>query len=114
MQHDFPQLVRHLVGTGEMQPLAARVILLSLQEDAVDPLVDIYYAGVDEKTGVAILEILAEIGGPDALAVLRNVYTFDDEHPAFQRAAARGLLRNRYNLDSEELEDIARYVRDHW
>jgi hypothetical protein len=56
--------------------------------------------------GIAILELVAEIGGPDALSLLRNVYHFDDQHTAWRNAARRGLFHNRNNLDASELTDL--------
>jgi hypothetical protein len=98
-----------LVSADPAERDAAREALYTQQEDAVYPLLDQFYAGVDEATGVAVLGVLADIGGPDALAALRQVFHFE-ERPAWRRAAARGLLRNRANLDHDEITAVERFL----
>jgi hypothetical protein len=110
---EIRKLLRQMLGSDEAKSLAARIVIYSRQEDAVNPLVDVFYAGVDESTGLLILELIADIGGPDAMAVLRNIYNFEDDKPNFQRAAIRGLLRNRNNLDKEELEELLGSIGDY-
>ena len=85
---------------------AARAALLVEDEDIVAPLVAEFHAGVSEALGVAIISLVGEIGGPDALTLLRYVYHFEDKRPAWQRAAREALLYNQHNLDSTELEDL--------
>lgn len=103
------RLVQLLTGSNPTQQTVARMLLISLQEDAVEPLIEQFYSGVNEANGKMILNILGEIGGPDALVTLRSVYHFDD-HAGLRRAAAEGLLRNRSNLDKDELEELEQYV----
>ena len=83
--------------------------LFALDEEAVNLLADEFYAGVSEPLGVAILDIVGEIGGPDALSMLRNVYHFEDKHESWRKAGARGLLTNRDNLDAAEVEELMRH-----
>ncbi len=83
----------------------ARAALLALDEDAVNPLIDAFHAGVSEAGGLAIIDLVAEIGGPDALTLLRYVYHFE-ARPAWKTAARRGLLLNRSNLDASELAEL--------
>lgn len=71
----------------------ARVMLLALDEDAVTALVDAFYAGVNEAQGVVLLDVVAEIGGPEALQLLADVYQ-NPAKPAWERWAALGLARN--------------------
>lgn len=110
---DISLLIQQLMSVNEAKRLAARMTLLALEEDAVNPLVDEFYAGVTTTIGEAILEIISEIGGPDALAILRNVYHFEDENAVLRRAAVRGLLRNRENLDKDELDDLLGSMSDY-
>jgi hypothetical protein len=104
----FRQHMKDLTSDDESQRAAARAALIALDEDIVDPLIGEFYSGVSEALGVAILDLAAEIGGPDALSLLRNVYHFDDHHAAWREAAGRGLLHNRHNLDASELDDLLR------
>jgi hypothetical protein len=103
---NFRQLLVDLTSSDDRRREAARATLLALDEAIVDPLIGEFYSGVSEVLGVAILDVAAEIGGPDALSLLRNVYHFDDHHAAWREAAARGLLHNRANLDAAELSEL--------
>jgi hypothetical protein len=103
---NFRQLLSDLIHTDALQRENAHAALRSLDEEIVDPLIGEFYSGVNESLGVAILELVAEIGGPDALSLLRNVYHFDDHHVLWRQTAARGLLHNRNNLDAAELTDL--------
>jgi hypothetical protein len=108
MEPDFHRLVNEVVY-GE-RPLAARTLLFAMDEAAVEPLIAEFYAGVDDATGVAILDILGEIGGPDALATLWNVYHFEEKQ-VFIESAVRGLMRNRLNLDQAETKELLGHLR---
>jgi hypothetical protein len=105
---EFRQCMKDLTSADDARREAAREALLALDEEIVDPLVGEFYSGVSEALGVAILNLAAEIGGPDALSLLRNVYNFDDHHAAWRAAAARGLLHNRHSLDAHELDELLR------
>ncbi len=107
---NFSQLVKQLVDDSLMIQQVAEMILLALDEDAVDPLIDEFYAGVTDAQGVAILEIMAKIGGPDAMSTLRNVFHFEESRASLKYAAANGLLFNSDNLSQDELEEIALFI----
>lgn len=107
---NFPQLVKQLADDNSIVHQAARMILLALDEDVVDPLIDEFYAGVTDPQGIAILEIMAEIGGPDAMATLRNVFHFEETRMTLKRAAANGLLQNSSNLSQDEVEEVALFI----
>lgn len=107
---DVAQLVKALMSDDVETREKARSTLLALDEDAVEGLIDEYYAGVNDATGVAILEVVGEIGGPDAMSTLRNVFHFETARRALQIAAAQGLLHNQYSLSPHEIEDVKRFV----
>lgn len=86
--------------------------IIALDEDAIHPLVDEFYAGVTDAQGVAILDIVAEIGGPDAMSMLRNVFHFEDSRHKLQYAAAKGLLLNLYNLSPHERDEVHRFLKN--
>jgi hypothetical protein len=100
------QLLLSLDHPDPAQRETARQALLDMDEDAIDPLSDAFFAGVNEALGVAILEVVGAIGGPDALLMLRNVYNFEDRRMVWKRTAGLGLLHNRDNLDQHELEAL--------
>jgi hypothetical protein len=87
------ETLRALVYGSADERETARHALLRMDEDAVDLLTDEFYAGVDEATGVAILEIVSIIGGPDALRLLKFACYFGDKE-AWRQAGARGLADN--------------------
>jgi hypothetical protein len=105
---NFRQLLSDLIQDDATQRENAHAALCALDEEIVDPLVGEFYSGVSERLGIAIIELVAEIGGPDALSLLRNVYHFDDHHAAWRDAARQGLLHNRHNLDATELDELPR------
>lgn len=109
-RHDYKKLFQQLTQGHPAQRMAAHFILVALQEQAVEPLVDELYAGVTDEQGEAIIKVLAEIGGPDALMTLRDVYAQAGARPALQKAAALGLLRNVDNLSPHERDELAAYL----
>lgn len=109
---NYRTLVEQLVSSTLQNQMNARMTLLAEQEDAVDPLSNVYFGGVDDKQGAAILDVMAEIGGFEALAVLRNVFAFEDHRPILRYAAAKGLLHNGHNLSPDELVDVNRFLAE--
>jgi HEAT repeat protein len=109
-QTDYKKLVAQLTQGHPAQRMAAHFILIALQEQAVEPLIDELYAGVSDQQGAAIIKVLAEIGGPDALMTLRDVFERAGERPALQQAAALGLLRNVDNLSPDERDHVAAFL----
>lgn len=105
-------LINRLTQGDPDERAAARVILCSLEEAAVEPLIDTFYAGTTEQTAVAILQTLALIGGPDALATLRSVFTYEEERPAVRDAAALGLMENHHTLSDHEITELVQYLGD--
>ncbi|MBL8164581.1 MAG: hypothetical protein JNJ61_21505 [Anaerolineae bacterium] len=105
-EHDG--LIRALNEADAQARSAAWDALRALDEDAVDALLNAFYAGMSEPHGTLILALVAEIGGPDALTLLRNVYYDPGARQAWHTAAAQGLLHNRANLDAHELAQLER------
>jgi hypothetical protein len=106
---DIRHLFEQLVSPDAEQREAARLKWLEMDEDAVDLLAAEYYAGVPEKLGIALLDILGEIGGWEALNLINEVYYNHEVRPALRKAAHRALLSNRDNLDSAELKVLLQY-----
>jgi len=98
--------IRQLNSPQSTERESAREALRALDEDAVDPLINAFYAGVNEAHGIAILELVGEIGGPDALTLLRNIGYDPTTRPAWREAARRALLLNRDNLSPAEVETL--------
>lgn len=110
MNVNIAKLVDQLVDESSLNQQAAKMILLALGEDAVNPLIDEFYAGVNDAQGVAILNVIADIGGPDAMSTLRSVFHFEDSRLKLKMAAANGLLHNSISLSQDELEEVASYI----
>jgi hypothetical protein len=87
------QHLRELVASDSDVQADARLAILRYDEDAVEPLADEFYSGVDDATGSVILNLLGEIGGPDALLVLIDVYEWG-KNPAWRDVAGRALRDN--------------------
>jgi hypothetical protein len=99
-------LLRQLTSSDLTEQHDARQALLAMDEDTVDPLIAEFYAGVNEAVGVVILDLVGEIGGPDALLLLKNVYYDPGQRPAWREASRNGLLHNRDNLNPDELAKL--------
>jgi hypothetical protein len=111
MNPDYRELVQQLLSDDAEQKISAQKTLLALDEDAVTGLLNEYYAGVNEAQGLAILDILAQIGGYEALNALRSLLFFDLSTPAALRtAAAQGLLQNSDNLSPDEIQKVTAYL----
>jgi len=91
---ELRQLLTQLTGADPQQRDAARLAILRLDEDAVELLDDEFYSGVNEATGLAILRLLSEIGGPEALNTLSFVHEIEARYPSWRDAAAHGLADN--------------------
>lgn len=88
---DFHSLIQQL--TDPTTHATARQTLLELDEQAVEPLVDQFYAGVTEAQGLAILDVVSTIGGYEALALLQDVLYNHAPHESWREAAEK-LLRD--------------------
>ena len=109
----YAQLVEQLVDEDANRRESAKKTLLALDEMAVDGLIDGFYAGVTDTQGVAILEVIAEIGGPDAMSTLRNTFHFEEMRIPLKNAAARGLLHNAQSLSPNEFQAVKKYLPNH-
>jgi len=106
---NYQSLVQQLISADANMGSAARMMLIALQEDAIEPLADEFYAGVTDNQAFVIIELMAEIGGPDALNTLRQIFDYD-VRPKVVHAAAQGLLKNVHSLSQNEREIIAFYI----
>jgi hypothetical protein len=59
----YDELVQRFISGQPIHQMAARMILLAVQEEAIEALADAYYAGVTEAQAGMILGVLGEIGG---------------------------------------------------
>lgn len=91
---EIRRLVAQLSSNATIERMAARLAFLKMDEDAIQPLADELYSGVDTVTGMAILELMGEIGGWEALAVLQDIYCAESSRPELAKAAAQGLRDN--------------------
>jgi hypothetical protein len=101
MPNKYEELVQRFLSAQAIHQIAARMILLAIQEEAIEPLADAFYAGVNEKQAVMILQVLGEIGGYEALQILRDVFKHEP-NLSLKMAAAEGLIRNANNLSLDE------------
>lgn len=77
---DYYQLLRDITsGDDERRQTALQTITVQ-DEDAVTPLIDQFYAGVNESTGLVIIDLLSQIGGFEARQLLEDIYHLDQAH----------------------------------
>jgi len=91
---DIKRLIVQLTSAVLVERTAARLLFLKMDEDAIQPLADELYSGVGEPTGVAILELMGEIGGWEAIAVLQDIYFAESSRPALVKVAEQALKDN--------------------
>ena len=106
MKPTFRTLMNQLASLDPAERESARASLLQMDEDVMDLLVAEFYAGMPEKLAVALLEIIGEIGGYEALNLLGDVYYSHDTKPALKTAARLALLRNADNLDPQQVAKL--------
>ncbi len=102
----FRTLMNQLASVDPAECGAARSTLLQMDEDVMDLLVAEFYAGMPQNLAVALLEIMGEIGGYEALNLLGDVYYSPDTRPALKLAARLALLRNADNLDPQQVAKL--------
>lgn len=107
----YDELVQRLLNGQAIHQMAARMILLAVQEEAVEAIADAYYAGVNEAQAKTLLGLLGEIGGYEALNILRDVFQYEP-NPQIKLAAAEGLIRNAQALSFDERLNLARFLMD--
>jgi hypothetical protein len=97
----YDELVQRFIGGQPIHQMAARMILLAVQEEAVEALADSYYAGLNEAQAKQVLGILGEIGGYESLNILRDVFQYEPKL-SLKLSAAEGLIRNAEVLSLDE------------
>ncbi|MEM6284430.1 MAG: HEAT repeat domain-containing protein [Chloroflexota bacterium] len=93
---DLRFLLDEILSGDETRMQRARIMLLALDEEAVQALTDAFYAGVNEAQGVVLLDVVAEIGGYEALQLLEDVF-YNGMKDVWRRWAALGMARNDRN-----------------
>lgn len=72
---------------GDAQTRASALeTLYTLDEHAVEPLIDEFYAGVNEQTGLVIIEIVSTIGGWEARQLLDDIADNPQPYTSWKRA----------------------------
>lgn len=73
----FAEQVAALASTDPTRAAAARAALLALDEAIIDPLLDQFYAGVSELVGLAIIDLVAIVGGYEVRLFLEDLMQAD-------------------------------------
>lgn len=84
--------VHALTHPDPAQQRRAWLTLLALDEAAVPPLIDAFYAGLPTQTGSAVVHLVAAIGGWEAGLFLREVAQY--ERSPWREIAARWLAHD--------------------
>ena len=92
-KYELWQLLDTIQSDDSARRDAAWLELLRHDEDAVEPLIEEFYSGVNEATGLVILESLGAIGGPDALLALVDVAN-NAPKESWREIAAKGVQDN--------------------
>ena len=103
-------LIPQLVSRDDAVRHAALRTLYAGDEQAAVILCDLFAAGLNEAQACAVLEVLGEMGGFDALMLLFSAFHFD-VRPAVKESAAFALERNSANLNADERTEITAFLR---
>jgi hypothetical protein len=93
---DYAALLADITGADSIRRDAAFAMIYAEDEMAVQPLIEQFYAGVNEATGLAIIEIVSEIGGFEARTLLEDIVFLTETYPhaSWREAARQGMIRN--------------------
>ena len=88
---DYHALLKQATtGTSDERHHALHMIYTQ-DEAAVAPLIDQFYAGVDETTGLLILQVLRMIGGYEARQLFHEIGDLGARCRSWERMAAAAL-----------------------
>jgi hypothetical protein len=104
-------LIPDLISPDEAVRHKALRVLYAGDEATVTVLCDLMAAGMSKPEGCAVIEVLGEIGGFEALMFLLDTFYFDTRSQ-IKLAAARALQRNTANLNAEERADLEKFFND--
>ena len=104
-------LIPDLVSPDDTVRQAALRALYAGDEAAAVILCDLVAAGLNEVQTCAVLAVLGDIGGFDALMLLLDVFYFEPR-PRIKEAAAHALKRNTANLNAQERTDLEEFLDD--
>jgi hypothetical protein len=93
---DYHHILQHIISGDKTQRQSALKVIAEQDENAVAPLIDQFYAGVNEATGLVIIDLISTIGGFEARQLLEDVYHLDQtyKHASWRQSAQIGLKRN--------------------
>jgi hypothetical protein len=104
-------LIPDLVSPDDTVRQSALRALYAGDEAAAVILCDLVAAGLNEAQTCAVLEVVGEIGGFDAIMLLLDVFYFEPR-PRVKKAAAHALKRNNANLNAQERADVEEFLED--
>lgn len=104
-------LIPQIVSPDEAIRHAALRALYTGDEQTAVILCDLFAAGLNEAQGCAVLAVVGEIGGFDAMMLLISTFYFDPR-PAIKQAAALAMQRNSAALTAEERADLETFLAE--
>ena len=93
-EFNLTALLKTVLSEDATKRASALQSIYLLDEEAVAPLIDEFYAGVNEQTGVLILEIISKIGGYEARQLLTDIADSPQLYPSWNGAVNNGLAQN--------------------
>jgi len=79
--------LKQIVDGTHAERITALQTIYAADEDAVTPLIDEFYAGVNETTGLVIIALLHDIGGYEANQLFQDILTFPQPYQSWVWAA---------------------------
>ena len=98
MKLDYAQTLKSIVTGSDDDRIAVLKAIYAQDEQAASPLIDQFYAGVSETTGLVIIQILSDMGGYEAINFFYDVVHHERRYPSWRAAAIHALQRDGHEL----------------
>jgi len=90
-RYETTTLLKQIINGHHAQRKQALQTLYTADEGAVTPLIDEFYAGVNETTGLLIITVLSDIGGYEANQLFEDIITFPQPYQSWFWAAEQAI-----------------------
>lgn len=93
-RYECNQLITQIMQGSDAERQNALERIFEADEAAITPLIDHFYAGVNESTGLVIIALLNYIGGYEAQQLFHDLLDFPQPHNSWEWAAEAALQAN--------------------
>ncbi len=94
MSLDITSLLKQIQGEDARERETALNVIYAHDEEAISSLIDEFYAGVSESTGIVIIQLVSKIGGYEARQLLEDILQNPPPYASWQETAQTGMTYN--------------------